>query len=125
MSEKRQIYKCPHCGSVFELLHAGVGPATCCGETLEPMTEKTADAGFEKHVPVVDVSDGSANIEVGSVPHPMEPDHYIEWIEVSDGTNVYRHFLKPGQDPKASFCLVGNEIKRARELCSVHGLWKA
>ncbi|MCD6351257.1 MAG: desulfoferrodoxin, partial [Armatimonadetes bacterium] len=78
----------------------------------------------EKHVPVVERQGGTVTVKVGSVAHPMEENHYIEWIEVIAGDRVYRKFLKPGDAPEATFEVEGDAIV-AREYCSVHGLWKA
>ena len=86
MTELKQIYKCNICGNIVEVLHAGVGELVCCGQPMELLKEKTADVGLEKHVPVVERLDGKTEVKVGSVPHPMEEKHYIEWIEIiADG----------------------------------------
>ena len=124
MAELKQIYKCNICGNVVEVLHAGVGELVCCGQPMELLKEKTSDVGLEKHVPVVERLDGKTKVKVGSVPHPMEETHYIEWIEIIADGKVYRRFLKPGNKPEAEF--EGTAKKTvAREYCTIHGLWKA
>jgi superoxide reductase len=85
---------------------------------------KTDDEGKEKHVPVVEKTEKGVRVKVGSIAHPMEENHYIEWIEVVTDSGVLRKFLKPGEAPEAEFELSG-EIVLAREYCSVHGLWKS
>ena len=86
MAEKLQIYKCNVCGNIIEVLHGGIGELVCCGKPMELLDEKTADTGKEKHVPVIEKIDGGYKVKVGSVPHPMEENHYIEWIELlADG----------------------------------------
>jgi superoxide reductase len=96
---------------------------TCCGATMEKLEPKTADAATEKHVPVCEKVSGGYKVKVGSVPHPMESEHWIQWIEVTAGSKVYREYLKPGQDPEAVFPL-DSAPDSAREYCNKHGLWK-
>ncbi len=91
---------------------------------MELLKEKTEDEGQEKHVPVVEKTENGVKVKVGSVPHPMEEKHYIEWIEVIADGKAYRKFLKPGDAPEAEFCVAAEKIE-AREFCNVHGLWKA
>ncbi len=124
MISKKQVYKCNVCGNIIEVLHAGGGELVCCGQPMELLQEKTADAGLEKHVPVLETTDGGIKVKVGQVSHPMEENHYIEWVEILVEGNVYRKFLKPGDKPEADF-KIDNKGVTAREYCSVHGLWKS
>lgn len=124
MTERRQIYRCNSCGNIVEVLHAGDGELVCCEEPMELLKEKTEDAGLEKHVPVIERTETGLKVKVGSIPHPMEEQHYIEWIEVIADGRVYRKFLKPGDKPEAEFELKAEEIG-AREYCNMHGLWKS
>jgi superoxide reductase len=124
MTEQRQIYRCNSCGNIVEVLHAGEGQLVCCEEPMELLKEKTEDAGLEKHVPVIEKTETGLKVKVGSVPHPMEEKHHIEWIEVIADGRVYRKFLKPGDKPEAEFELKAGEIV-AREYCIIHGLWKS
>jgi len=123
MAEKLQIYKCNACGNIVEVLHAGVGTLICCGQSMQKLEAKTADATTEKHVPVIEKTEGGIKVKVGSVPHPMEAKHYIEWIEVIADGKAYRQFLNPGQPPEAVFNIKAASVT-AREYCNVHGLWK-
>jgi len=123
MTEQLQVYKCEVCGNIVEMLHAGDGELVCCGQPMKLFVENTVDAAREKHVPVQEkVADG-LKVTVGSVPHPMEEKHYIEWIEIVADGKAYRQFLKPGEAPEALFPVKGNFT--AREYCNIHGLWKA
>jgi len=124
MTELKQIYKCNVCGNIVEVLHAGVGQLVCCGQPMELLTEKTEDVGLEKHVPVIEKTEKGTRVKVGSVPHPMEQKHYIEWIEIIVDGGVYRKFLKPTDRPEAEFEITGDKIE-AREYCNIHGLWKS
>ncbi len=123
MTKRLQIYKCEICGNIVEVLHEGVGQLVCCGQPMKLYLENTVDAAQEKHVPVVEKSEGGVKVSVGSVPHPMEEKHYIEWIEIVADGKAYRQFLKPGEAPEATFDIAAEEVT-AREYCNVHGLWK-
>lgn len=125
MTKKLQIYKCEVCGNIVEMIHEGAGELVCCGQPMKLYEENTVDAAKEKHVPVVEKTEKGITVNVGSVAHPMEDKHYIEWIEViqPDG-NVKRKFLKPGESPEASFCCIEGDVT-VREYCNLHGLWKA
>lgn len=123
-AEKAQVYKCNKCGIVFEILHAGGGHIVCCGEPAAALVENTVDAAREKHVPVVSEVDGKVQVTVGSVPHPMLEEHYIEWIEIVTPDLSVRRYLKPGEEPSATFCTLP-EGAVVREYCNLHGLWKA
>ena len=125
MTELHQVYKCNKCTNIVEVLRAGVGELVCCGEPMELVREKLEDEGQEKHVPVIEQTESGIKVKVGSMPHPMESEHYIEWIEVkSSNGEVVKKFLKPGDAPEADFCQK-TETVSAREYCNIHGLWKA
>ena len=123
MAEKLEIYKCQVCGNIVEVVHAGDGELVCCNKPMELLGEKTADAATEKHVPVIEKIDTGYKVKVGSVPHPMEEKHYIEWIELLADGKSYRQFLEPGSPPQALFEIQADKVT-AREYCNVHGLWK-
>ena len=119
-----QVYRCNICGNIVEVIHTGAGELVCCGQPMELLVENTTDAAQEKHVPVIEKVDGGIKVAVGSVAHPMEEDHFIEWIEVLVDGKAYRQFLKPGSKPEAEFEIKGQKVT-AREYCSIHGLWKS
>ena len=124
MTQRLQVYKCEVCGNIVEVLHEGVGELVCCGQAMKLLDEQTADATKEKHVPVIEKTDAGFKVTVGSVPHPMEERHFIEWIELIADGKAYREFLNPGDAPEAAFCISAAQVT-AREHCNVHGLWKA
>ena len=124
MTERLQIYKCEICGNIVEMLHPGQGQMVCCNQNMILYKENTTDASLEKHVPIISKTAQGFNVKVGSIAHPMEESHYIEWIEIISGDKAYRQFLKPGQEPEAGFCIDGSDAA-AREFCSLHGLWKS
>ncbi len=119
-----QIYKCEVCGQIVEVLHAGEGELVCCQEPMKRYVENTVDAAKEKHVPVVEKTASGVKVKVGSVAHPMEEKHYIEWVEIISGGKAYRQCLKPGEAPEATFDVAVGDVT-AREYCNLHGLWKS
>lgn len=125
VSEKNQIFRCNICGNITEVLNVGGAEMICCGQPMELLIAKTTDQGMEKHVPVVEKVEGGVLVKIGSVPHPMEKEHYIQWIEViaKDEKSCRKH-LNPGDAPEAFFAIDENEIIEAREYCNVHSLWK-
>ena len=123
-AERQQVYKCNVCGIIAEVLDGGEGELVCCDQPMQLLVENTVDAAKEKHVPVVEKAKGGVKVTVGSVPHPMEEKHYIEWIEIIADGRVCRQFLNPGDAPEALFPVEAAEVV-AREYCNLHGLWKA
>lgn len=124
MAVEKAFYKCAHCGNIVEVLFNGGPDVVCCGEKMTLITENTVDASKEKHVPVIEKTANGYRVKVGSVEHPMEDKHYIQWIQlVADGTEHFQ-YLKPGMKPVAEFCLEAKQVT-AREYCNLHGLWKA
>lgn len=124
MNQRLQVYKCELCGNIVEMLYASKGELVCCGQPMKLQEENTVDAAKEKHVPVIEKIDGGYKVKVGSVPHPMEEKHYIQWIELVAGDKAYMEFLKPGQAPEAVFKIDAAAVT-AREYCNLHGHWKA
>jgi len=122
MTERLQIYKCEICGNIVEVLHVGAGTLVCCGQPMKLVTENTTDASQEKHVPVVEKSGSTVTVKVGSIPHPMEEKHFIEWVQVITEKAAYRKFLKPSDAPEATF-EVKEDIVKVREYCNLHSLW--
>lgn len=123
MATRLEVYKCSLCGNIVEILNGADGELICCGQAMELLAEKAEDQGKEKHVPVIEKIDGGIKVTVGSIAHPMEEEHYIQWIElIADGRSCLK-FLKPGDAPEATFSIEPCEVT-AREHCSLHGLWK-
>lgn len=122
MTKRLQVYKCEICGNIVEVLHEGVGQLVCCGQPMKLFEEKKEEEGKEKHLPVVEKMDKGLRVKVGSIPHPMEERHYIEWIEVVTRSGVERRFLSPGLSPEAKFA-GEDEVVSVREYCNIHGLW--
>jgi superoxide reductase len=119
-----EVYKCTLCGNMVEVIHQGEGELVCCGQPMNLLMENSVDAAQEKHVPVVEKIDGGFKVTVGSVAHPMEEKHFIEWIELIADGKAYRQFLNPGDAPEAVFAINAESVT-AREHCNLHGLWKS
>jgi superoxide reductase len=117
-----EVYKCEVCGNITKVVHNSGGLLVCCGKPMILQQEKTTDQGKEKHVPVIEKSASGIMVKVGSVPHPMEETHYLEWVDVRTGENVYVRSFKPGEKPETEFCIADTNVK-ARAYCNVHGLW--
>lgn len=126
MVKLNEIYKCDICGNIVEVLHEGPGQLVCCGQAMTLQEENTTDAAQEKHVPVIKKTDNGMIVKVGSVPHPMEENHYIEWIEINmvDGGRIAKKYLKPVDKPEIDFHTRGDNFV-IRAYCNLHGLWKA
>jgi superoxide reductase len=124
MTEKLQVYKCEVCGNIVEMLHGGNGELVCCGKPMVLQVEGAVDAAVEKHVPVIEKTDNGIVVKIGSVPHPMAEEHYIEWAQLIVGDLSYRIFLNPGGVPEALFAAPPENVY-AREYCNLHGLWKS
>ena len=123
MTENMQIYKCEICGNIVEMVHPGKGTLVCCGQPMALYEENSTDAAVEKHVPVLEKTSDGYKVTVGSVAHPMEEKHYIQWVEIIADGKAYCQFLNPGEAPEATFRIQADQVT-AREYCSLHGLWK-
>ena len=123
MTKKLEVYKCEVCGNIVEVLHTGAGSLVCCGKPMKLQDENVTDAAREKHVPVVEKTDLGFTVRVGTVAHPMEDRHHIEWVELVADGRAYRQFLDPGELPEAVF-RVDVERVSVRAYCNLHGLWK-
>jgi len=122
-TQRLEVYKCNICAIVVEALEDGAGEPVCCGQPMQLLVARTADAGMEKHVPFIEPIDGGYRVTVGKAArHPMEPKHYIQWIDLLADGGAYRRFLKPGDEPHAEFRLQAADVT-ARQLCNIHGLW--
>ena len=125
MTELRQLYKCEICGNVVEIVQEGAPALVCCDQKMDKLEPKTVDEGNEKHVPVIEKSNGKVLIKVGDVPHPMQDNHYIKFIEVLTDDRVLRVELEPDSEPEAEFDISKEKINEVREFCTVHDLWKS
>ena len=122
MTKLKEIYKCEICGNIIEIIHNGVGTLVCCGKPMIIQKEQSKGKYAEKHAPVIKKNEKGVSINIGRINHPMEKEHYIEWIEIITNKGHSRKWLNPGESPKAKFPL-NTEIKKTRMYCNIHGLW--
>ena len=120
-----KFFVCKHCGNLVGMIFNSGVPMVCCGENMTELVPNTTDAAQEKHVPVVTVEGNKVTVEVGSVAHPMEEAHYIQWIYLQTEKGGQRKSLNPGYAPKAVFELIDDKAEAALAYCNLHGLWKA
>ncbi len=121
-----KFYRCAHCGQIIAIVKKTGVPVICCGEPMQEIIPGTTDASLEKHVPVYEVKENKVLVTVGSVEHPMVPEHYIEWISLRTKFGNQRKALKPGDEPKACFAVCdGDEVLEVYAYCNLHSLWKA
>ena len=125
MLRKKSIYKCEVCGNIIESLWNGKTTISCCGQPMQELVADTVDAAREKHVPVIEKNGNKVTVKVGSVPHPMLPEHYILFVELLVGDKVLRHDFKEGDTVAEAVFMVEdpNAPMTAREYCNLHGLW--
>ena len=124
MEQKFSI--CKHCGNIIAKVKDTGVPVICCGEPMSEIVPGTTDAAVEKHVPVWTVENGIVHVKVGSVEHPMLPEHYIEWVSLQTKQGNQRKELHPGEKPEVCFALCeGDEVEAVYAYCNLHSLWKA
>ena len=120
-----KFYRCARCGQIAAIAKKAACPIMCCGEPMKEIVPGTTEAAVEKHIPVVEVEGNKVTVKVGSVAHPMLPEHYIEWIAIQTKQGNQRKELHPGDEPKACFMLCeGDEVETALAYCNLHSLWK-
>lgn len=123
---KQKFYTCGHCGTVIAMVRDSGAPVICCGERMQELTPGATGASQEKHTPVYQTEGSKVTVTVGSVEHPMSPEHYIEWVclETKQGGQYKR--LKPNTPPRACFSLCeGDKVEAAYAFCNLHSLWKS
>ena len=122
---EQKYYICSHCGNIIEKVNDAGVPVVCCGEPMKEIVPGTTDAAVEKHVPEYTVEDGIVNVKVGSVEHPMTPEHYIQWISLQTKQGIQRKALTPDDKPEACFALCcEDEVEAVYAYCNLHSLWK-
>lgn len=118
-----KFFICRHCGNLISMVHNSEVPVVCCGQKMEELVPNTVEASGEKHLPVVSIEGNEVIVSVGSVEHPMVPEHFIQWIwlETENGSQMKR--LQPAEKPEARFLLNGEKPVAVYEYCNLHGLW--
>ncbi|HPE94528.1 MAG TPA: desulfoferrodoxin family protein [Bacillota bacterium] len=123
---EQRFFICKHCGNIIAFVKSSGVPVVCCGEKMQELIAGSVDASLEKHVPVYRVEGGKVLVTVGSVAHPMAPEHYIEWVSLQTKFGNQRKALKPGDKPEVCFSVCeDDEVEAVYAYCNLHGLWKA
>lgn len=123
MEEK--IYVCEHCNAMAAMIKGGGKKLVCDGEEMKELIPGTTEAATEKHIPVYEVEGNLVKVCVGSVEHPMQPEHYIEWVSLQTKQGIQRKMLRPDERPVVCFALCeGDEVEAVYAYCNQHGLWK-
>ncbi len=123
MVKKNQIFKCTVCDNMIATVRVGDGELVCCDKAMQEIKENVQnDVATEKHIPIVEKNGDILTITIGETEHPMENDHYIEWVEVISGPTVHRRYLEPGSEPKTKF-ICRQDTFTVRAFCNLHGLW--
>ncbi|MCD8024444.1 MAG: desulfoferrodoxin FeS4 iron-binding domain-containing protein [Candidatus Gastranaerophilales bacterium] len=125
MSKKFELYKCGICGKIAEIVIDGNGSLTCCNENMKLLETKSTDGTLEKHVPSIEHLGTSHVVKIGSIPHPMTDEHYIQFIEIisRDGRYLKRKYLNPDEEPEMVIKCLNEDDFSAREYCNIHGLY--
>ncbi len=119
-----KFYICRHCGNLVGMIHNAGVPMMCCGQKMEALEANTVEASGEKHVPFVTVEDGAVNVSVGSVIHPMIPEHFIQWVYLQTEKGGQRRAFQPEEEPNVTFCVdEGDKPVAVYAYCNLHGLW--
>ena len=121
---EKAFFKCAICGNLVGLVADGGAPMECCGQPMDKLTANTQDASLEKHVPVAEIKDDLLTVKIGAATHPMVPEHYIQWILVTQGNRTQRVELIANDEPTAEFCAEADGEVIVYAYCNLHGLWK-
>ena len=121
---KTKFYICAHCRNIVEMVYDTDIKLFCCGDEMKELVPNTVEASGEKHVPVAKVEDGKVKVNVGSVDHPMIPEHSIQWLYLETDKGSQRKYLKPGEAPNVKFLLSDEKPLAVYAYCNLHGLWK-
>lgn len=123
---EQKYYICKHCGKIVAVVADSKAPVMCCGEKMVELTANTTEAAVEKHIPVFEIANGKVTVTVGSVEHPMQDEHYIQWVALQTKQGSQMKPLNPGDKPQVCFALCDDdEVEAVYAYCNLHGLWKA
>lgn len=118
-----KFYICEHCGNIIGMVHDSGVPVVCCGQKMTRLEPGTVEASHEKHIPVVSIEDGKVKVDIGSVPHPMIDEHFIQWVYLQTDRGGQRKCFSPGDAPEVNFALAEEKPVAVFAYCNLHGLW--
>jgi len=126
MTEKKKAYFCENCGNIVESLSDRKQSIKCRGHKMMELKPNTTGTSKEKHVPIIKREGSKVTVFVGEVPHPMESEHYIIFIELLAGDKVLRHYFKEGDGKaEASFLVEEGVPLKAKAFCNLDDLWES
>ena len=123
--KETKFYICEHCGNIIGVIHDAGVPMMCCGQKMTKLEAGTVEASREKHIPVVKYENSLVTVNIGSVDHPMVPEHSIEWVYLQTDRGGQRKNLAPGEAPAVTFAVADEKPLAVYAYCNLHGLWKA
>lgn len=127
-----KFYYCPICGNlVLSVVDSGQVPM-CCGQKMKVPEPNTTDGKVEAHMPKVTCQqvDGkekpvyNVDVCVGSMPHPMTPEHHIDFIFMASESGGQLKHLNPDHPAVAHFVTCSPPVA-VFAYCNLHGLWRA
>lgn len=121
--ENSRFYYCKHCKNLVGMIQNSGVPIYCCGEKMVNL-EPNEQEGTEKHKPVVKVDGNTVFVSIGKISHPMEEDHYIEWVYLQTDIGGHRRALVCGSAPEAVFKLTDETPVCVYVYCNKHGLYR-
>lgn len=119
-----RFYICRHCGNIITFAKASGASVSCCGEAMTELIANTTDASTEKHIPIIDRNGDKVHVRIGELEHPMEEEHYIEWIALDTEDELILKKLSPDDSPQGEFTVAENKKITAYAYCNIHSLWK-
>lgn len=108
---EQRFFICNHCGNMIAFVNDSGNPVVCCGELMHEVIPGVIDASIEKHVPVYSVKDGIVHVDVGSILHPMNEDHHIEWDFPSNKVRKSAQGTVPDRQSRQSALPFAKETK--------------
>ncbi len=118
-----KVLKCDDCGSIVKVLVEGDDKV--CSDHMFEFPVQTDGEKAPKHKPVVEIDGNNVTVKVGEAAHPMDDDHYIQFILIKVGAERYVKDLKPGDVAEATFTVNSTDGLKAFAFCNLHGLWSS
>ena len=119
-----KFYICSHCGNLIGMINDAGVPMICFGEEMTNLVPGVVEASHEKHIPVVKVENNVVEVTIGSIEHPMIPEHSILWVYLKTDKGGQRKCLKAGEKPIVKFALLDETPISVYAYCNLHRLWK-
>ncbi|HWR31358.1 MAG TPA: desulfoferrodoxin family protein, partial [Negativicutes bacterium] len=116
------FYRCEQCGNVLAMLKNESLTRSCCSKTLTKLEPNSTDGEKEQHIPFITQNGEGIKVAVGSILHPMLPEHHIEWIALESEKKTVIIYISAGKEPRAAFSDIRSGV--VYTYCNLHGLWE-